>query len=267
MPLRRRAEHTQRGRAFADEFVDHRRDIELGLEVLLVAGEPRLEILPGIGEEIGGEAKEVHRHRRVLGQYFVGAAVVEDDPAVGHAFDLRALDHRGEVARSIHAADAARNGTVVRKGLVEVVGDHAVAVPALAQLRKVVPDGLVGFGTVEVVGIDHGEGFADGVRRHHHGVVGAPRLDAPFGNSSPLGQVVQLLEHELHGDAAAETLRGEDFAELLFERVADDENDLAETGADGVVDRIIYDGLVVGADPVHLLERTVTGAHTCGEDE
>ena len=37
------------------------------------------------------------------------------------------------------------------------------------------------FGTVEVVGIDHGEGFADGVRRHHHGVVGAPRLDAPFG--------------------------------------------------------------------------------------
>ena len=111
-----------------------------------------------------------------------------------------------------------------------------------APLRKVVPDGLVGFGTVEVVGIDHGEGFADGVGRHHHGVVGAPRLDAPFGNSSSLGQVVQLLEHELHGDAAAETLRGEDFAELLFERVADDENDLAETGADGVVDRIIYDG-------------------------
>ena len=66
---------------------------------------------------------------------------------------------------------------------------------------------------------------------------------------------------------AAETLRGEDLAELLFERVADDENDLAETGADGVVDRIIYDGLVVRADSVHLLERTVTGAHTCGEDE
>ena len=35
-------------------------------------------------------------------------------------------------------------------------------------------------------------------------------------------------------------------------------NDLAETGADGVVDRIIYDGLVVRADSVHLLERTVT---------
>ena len=47
----------------------------------------------------------------------------------------------------------------------------------------------------------------------------------------------------------------------------DDEDDLAETGADGVVDRIIYDGLVVRADSVHLLERTVTGAHTCGEDE
>ena len=98
-------------------------------------------------------------------------------------------------------------------------------------------------------------------------MVGAPRLDATFGNGSPFGQVVQLLEHELHGDAAAETLRGEDLAELLFEGVADDEYDLAEASADGVVDRIIYDGLVVGADPVHLLERTVTGAHTCGEDE
>ena len=120
---------------------------------------------------------------------------------------------------------------------------------------------------VEIVGVDHGEGFVNRIGCHHHGVVRTPRLDTAFGNGKTFGQVVEFLENEIHGDAPAETVGREDLAELLLEGVANDEYDLAETGADGVVDRIIYDGLVVGADPVHLLERTVTGAHTCGEDE
>ena len=36
-------------------------------------------------------------------------------------------------------------------------------------------------------------------------MVGTPRLDTPLGHRSPLGQVIQLLEYEFHGDAAAET--------------------------------------------------------------
>ena len=46
-----------------------------------------------------------------------------------------------------------------------------------------------------------------------------------------------------------------------------DEYDLAETGADRVVNRIIDNGLVIGADPVHLLERAVARTHACGEDQ
>ena len=60
----------------------------------------------------------------------------------------------------------------------------------------------------------------------------------PSGTVSALGQVVQLLKDELDGDAPAEALGRKDLAELLLEGVADDENHLAETGADRVVDRI-----------------------------
>ena len=190
---------------------------------------------------------------------------MEDDPAVGHPLDLRPLDHRREVAFRIDAADAARNRTVLRKRLVQVVSDHAIAVAALAELRQVVPDGLIGLGAVEIVGVDHGEGFVNRIGCHHHGVVRTPRLDTAFGNGKTFGQVVEFLENEIHGDAPAETVGREDLAELLLEGVADDEDDLAETGADGVVDRIVDDGLVIGTDTVHLFERPVAGAHARGE--
>ena len=102
---------------------------------------------------------------------------------------------------------------------------------------------------------------------HHHGVVRTPRLDTAFGNGKTFGQVVEFLENEIHGDAPAETVGREDLAELLLEGVANDEYDLAETGADRVVNRIIDNGLVIGADPVHLLERAVARTHACGEDQ
>ena len=190
---------------------------------------------------------------------------MEDDLSVGHPLDLRPLDHRREVAFRIDAADAARDRTVLRKRLVQVVSDHAIAVAALAELRQVVPDGLIGLGAVEIVGIDHGEGFVNRIGCHHHGVVRTPRLDTAFGNGKTFGQVVEFLENEIYGDAPAETVGREDLAELLLEGVADDEDDLAETGADGVVDRIVDDGLVVGTDTVHLFERPVAGAHARGE--
>ena len=87
----------------------------------------------------------------------------------------------------------------------------------------------------------------------------------PHGLTRPFGQVVEFLENEIHGDAPAEAVGREDLAELLLEGVADDEDDLAETGTDGVVDRVIDDGLVVGTDAVHLFERPVAGTHARGE--
>ena len=233
----------------------------------MILGVPLREVLLRIGEEVGREPEEVHRNRRILSQFLVCATVVEDDPAVGHALDLRALDHRREVALRIDAADAARNRTVLRKSPVQVVGDHAIAVFRIAEFREVLADGLVSLGAVEVVGVDHGERLVNGIGGHHHGMVRAPRLHAAFGNRQPLGEVVQLLKDEIDGDAPAEAVGRKDLAELLFKRVADDENHLAETGADGVVDRIVDDGFVVGTDAVHLFERSVAGAHACRQDQ
>ena len=179
---------------------------------------------------------------------------MEDDPAVGHALDLRPLDHRGEVPLRVDRADAARDGAVLRKGPVQVVGHHAVAVPAAVELREIVADHPVGLGSVEIVGIDDGERLVNRPGRHHHGVVRTPGLHAAFGHGEPFGQVFKLLIDHLHGDPAAETIGREDLQELLGKGVADDEDHLAETGADGVIDRIVDDRLVVGADTVHLLE-------------
>jgi len=49
--------------------------------------------------------------------------------------------------------------------------------------------------------------------------------------------------------------------------VADNEDDFAETGAEGVEDGIVEDGFAAGADGVDLFEAAVAAAHAGGEDE
>ena len=100
---------------------------------------------------------------------------------------------------------------------------------------------------------------------HEDGVVGAPGLFAAFGHMEAFRQIIELLEDILHSNAVAEVL-GIDFGfEFLFKAVADDEDHFAETGADGVVDRIVHDDFAVGAYAVHLLQAAVTAAHTSGK--
>ena len=192
---------------------------------------------------------------------------MEDDHTLGIALDLRALDDRRKEAVGIDRTYAARYGAVLREGLVDLVAHHAVVVLLSAQTAQVVADDAIGVGTVEVVGIDHGKGLVDHRRSHHQRVVRTPRLLTSFGHLEALGQILQLLIYHLNLDAAAETLGIEHLGELLGERVAYDEYDLAETGADGVVDRIVDDGLVVGADSVHLLQRAVARTHAGSEDK
>ena len=52
-----------------------------------------------------------------------------------------------------------------------------------------------------------------------------------------------------------------------FEVFADDKHELTEAGVDGVVDRVVHDGLSLGAERVELLEATVAAAHTGSEQE
>ena len=106
-------------------------------------------------------------------------------------------------------------------------------------------------------------GFVNRIGGHHHGVVRTPRLHAAFGTGKTFGQAVEFLKTISTAMRPAGRPRRPRGTRL--EGVADDEDDLAEAGADGVVDRIVDDGLAVGTDTVHLFERPVAGAHARGE--
>ena len=82
-----------------------------------------------------------------------------------------------------------------------------------------------------------------------------------------LWQVVQLLKYEINLDASTETLRREHLLDLLLERVADNEYYLTETGTDSVVNRVVNNCLVVRTNSVHLLQRSIARAHTCGKHQ
>ena len=50
-----------------------------------------------------------------------------------------------------------------------------------------------------------------------------------------------------------------------FEIFSDDIDDLAESGLNGVVNRIIYNSLTGRAKSIHLFESTIAAAHSCRE--
>jgi len=58
-----------------------------------------------------------------------------------------------------------------------------------------------------------------------------------------------------------------DFLERLLEVAADDEDELAEPGAQRVVNRVVNDGFAGGADRINLFESAVSAAHAGGENE
>ena len=50
-------------------------------------------------------------------------------------------------------------------------------------------------------------------------------------------------------------------AEVLFEVFADNENEFAKSGLDGVVDGVVHDGFAVGTQSVQLFQASVAAAH------
>ena len=71
-----------------------------------------------------------------------------------------------------------------------------------------------------------------------------------------MGEGVECLKNGVDADAAG-VFRGDLRGEGVGEVAADDEDDAAEAGADGVEDGVVEDGLAAGADGVELLEPAV----------
>ena len=51
-------------------------------------------------------------------------------------------------------------------------------------------------------------------------------------------------------------------AEVFLEVLANDKDQLAETGVDGIINGVVHDCFTIGAQTVHLLQASITAAHT-----
>ena len=162
---------------------------------------------------------------------------------------------------------AAAYRTAVREGVAHAEAHHRIAAgAAFGERRKEFAHHLEGIAIVEVVAVEHGEGFFDHILSHHHGVVRTPGLLAVGGAGETFGKCVERLEDEFAGDLVL-VFGEDDLAEIVFEVFADYKYELTEACVDGVVDRVVHDGLSLGAERVELFEATIAAAHTGSKQE
>ena len=161
----------------------------------------------------------------------------------------------------VGGADAAADGTALAQRVTYAEAYHRIDIlRAFGQIGQELAHYLEGVATVEVVAVDDGKRFLDGILAHHDGVVCSPGFRTAFGAGEAFGQGVERLEYKFAGDVSF--ILGEDFlAEVLFEVFADNEDEFAESGLDGVVDGVIHDGFTVGTQSVQLFQASVAAAH------
>ena len=163
-----------------------------------------------------------------------GSVLFKSDVVVCVEINFGAFNHVGEVS-VFYGAYAARHRTVLGHGVGNAESNHAIISLAVAGTGKFFGDYAEGIGAVIVVGVDYGERFVDYVGAHQYGMVGAPGLYAVGMYAITLGQLVKPLENDFNRNVAF--IFREDFlAEIFLKVLADDKHDLAESGAEGVVD-------------------------------
>ena len=164
-------------------------------------------------------------------------------------------------------AYAAAYGTAVREGIAHTEAHHRIASgAAFGERREEFAHDLEGIAIVEIVAVEHSERFLDHILSHHHGVVCTPRLLAFCGAGETFGECIERLEDQFAGNFVL-IFSEYDLAEIVFEVFADNKHELTEAGVDGVVDRVVHDGLSLGAERVELFETTVAATHTGSEQE
>ena len=227
-------------------------------------------------EIIGGEAPHVHRAEGLAVEddmaFAIGGVVAIDD-TVRFAGDVQVLDYVGEVHVLVVEADAAGYAAGLAEGVLQLETDDAIGALAVLVFTEPVAQDAEGILAVIVVAVDDGERLLDDILGHQHGVGGTPGFLALRVEDIALGNLVQFLGHEDElqrraVDAFDILVFGPDgLLHLLTEILADDIDDLAESGLDGIINRIVDDGFSVGADAIHLFESSIAAAHSGGQDK
>ena len=250
-----------------DHLVHDEGNVPLALLLGAALGEPGGEAGLECVEKGGRETPEVHGDALRAGELHGGGGILLVLRALGRAHELRHLRDAGEFSLGRHLADAARDGAVVGEREVELVADHR----ELEWTRGGVDAGEEGRETregvaaIEVVRVDCGEWLAHHVARGADRVGGTPRFRASSGDGVGGGEVVDVLEGVVDGQESL-VLRAHLAAEHLLDVLADDEHDLAETGAVRVEHGIVENGLSRRAHGIYLLEAAITGSHSCGQN-
>ena len=267
-PLAGRVEHLHGSCSIVNQFVHHQRDKELGFEVLHVlrVAEELLEELLAILEIVGCEAPHVHGNGNVFsanGHPLALLVLVADFTVDTH--DFRALNHVRQVTLVVLAAHATSHGTVLRQCIADAETYHGIVVlRTFGQLAQELADGHKGVTVVEIIAVDHTEGLTDSILTHQHSVVCSPRFHTAFGTLEAFGQIIQCLENQFTRDMSF--VLADDFvAEILFKILADHKDQFAETGLNGVIDRIVHNRFAVRAQAVQLLQTAITASHACGQ--
>jgi len=123
-----------------------------------------------------------------------------------------------------------------------------------------------GIPAIEIVGIDCREWLVDYVFGGEDGLSGSPR-PLPCGRDrEPLRQVIQFLKDVINRDPPFEP--GTDgFPKRRLDFMADDKNQVAKSGTQGVEHRVVDDRFAAGADGIDLLEAAVAAADACSHHE
>ena len=102
------------------------------------------------------------------------------------------------------------------------------------------------------------------MRRRPQRVCRAPWLYPPFWYAEASRQIVQALKGVVNLNFA-----GEASANLVLESIlkvsSDHKDNLAESGANSIIHRIIKDDLTVGAHGIELFQSAVAASHACCE--
>ena len=94
----------------------------------------------------------------------------------------------------------------------------------------------------------------------------SPRLGSTSGNGKSWWKNIEFLKGVLDSGSSFNAV-ADSLLELPLDVLADDEDGVAKPGAQGVVDRIIDDGLATRTDRINLLEGAIAVARAGGQNE
>src|ERR1700733_4556969 len=151
------------------------------------------------------------------------------------AFDICHFDNALKKVLFINLAYTARHCAEVGECVAQNKSHHCIVRCATLQMLC---QGAVTLGSVKIVRIDNRKGLADCVGGHQNCMHRAPWPGSTRGDGKPLRKFVEFLKGIFDCDTPFEPC-ADSLPKRLLDVLANNEYDLAKSGAESIIDRII----------------------------